>query len=514
MPRVASALKAQLAQPWPLVTVGTEQLRVMNYCYATKLYRDYLHCAHVNPALEFLGDKLGSPASSHGHSVAFKEAGYTGKDDKRKRADDAGRHEMVLGVDADAIEIAHELGHVLGMVHEQVRNDRDERVKYECCNVQGYADALSKAVAVESLSEADAHRRLCEDHDFALKHSFMGSQFAKNPRGKTHDESGEFDMDSIMLYGSDVFAEPACDTHASKCPLLNFRYCFETAKTKDALTCNGNFWKALAMWLKALSHPSEANGHSLAWQEANNGEMDTAKYKTHYCYNDLRDINEALGMVWNDQVPKDTLIIRAVVDATQSKATVGYKGVSKGKHPHELVIGTKASTSVIAHEIGHVMGMVHEHNRNDRDEYVRFNCHNVRGFYDALGRAMSARVPPAEARKHLCEDRDFATQYGFNSPGFLKNEPLSGNSGKWGALDEPGGYDIDSIMHYSSYAFGDIAACTSSQDYCPLLEIQKDAQGNEIGTRRIPRPEEPSKGDAAWVKRNYCYPADADCSRR
>jgi len=58
---------------------------------------------------------------------------------------------------------------VFGMVHEQVRNDRDEYVKYECRNVQGYADALSKAMATEGISEAETHRRLCEDCDFALK---------------------------------------------------------------------------------------------------------------------------------------------------------------------------------------------------------------------------------------------------------------------------------------------------------------------------------------------------------
>ena len=151
-PRAASALKAQLAQPWPLVDTGTEQLHVIKYCYATKLYRDYLHCSRVNPALKIWAEKLGAPAAQHGHSVAFKEAGYAGRDGKRKRAycyssyehgkggkwnknvdkdtlaiyldptfdgarattgwsagEEPGRHEMVLGVDADPVEIAHEV---------------------------------------------------------------------------------------------------------------------------------------------------------------------------------------------------------------------------------------------------------------------------------------------------------------------------------------------------------------------------------------------------------------------
>lgn len=122
------------------------------------------------------------------------------------------------------------------------------------------------------------------------------------------------------------------------------------------------------------------------------------------------------------------------------------------------------------------------------------------------------RIPPAEARRRLCEDREFATQYGFDSPAFIKNEVLSNDPGRWGALDEPGGYDIDSIMHYASYAFGDLDACRVSHDHCPLLRIERDNQGNEIGTRLIGMPRKPSSGDIAWAKRNYCWPADADCS--
>lgn len=108
------------------------------------------------------------------------------------------------------------------MVHEQVRSDRDEHVKYECRNVQGYAAALAKTMAAEHLPLPEAHRRLCEDRDFALQFGFMGSQFTKNPRGKRHDEPGGFDLSSIMLYGSDVFADPACDADASKCTLLKY----------------------------------------------------------------------------------------------------------------------------------------------------------------------------------------------------------------------------------------------------------------------------------------------------
>ncbi|KAF9691533.1 hypothetical protein EKO04_010351 [Ascochyta lentis] len=262
----ASELKAGLAQPWPLITVGDRRLRVVKYCYATKIYRDYLHCQFVMPAFTVWSNKLGYPASAQtGHSLGWEEAkdGNEGAK-KRKRqycynnykhgddvgtwnplvdadtlvialdptitggrakvgynalSNEPGRHQLVLGVDTDVEAIAHELGHVFGMVHEQHRNDRDEHVLYECKNVQGYNTALAKAM-VEGLSEAEAHTKLCEDRTFAVKHDFFGSEFTKNPAGKIHDEPGGFDLDSIMLYPSYGFANPSCDADKTKCPLL------------------------------------------------------------------------------------------------------------------------------------------------------------------------------------------------------------------------------------------------------------------------------------------------------
>jgi hypothetical protein len=140
---------------------------------------------------------------------------------------------------------------------------------------------------------------------------------------------------------------------------------------------------------------------------------------------------------------------------------------------------------------------------------VRFNCHNVEGYYDALGRAMSRGLSASEAKRRLCEDFDFAREYNFNSVAFIKNDRLSNDPKQWGKLDEEGGYDIDSIMHYASYAFGDLSECYQNKDNCPLLRIRKDASGKEIGTALIGVPDHVSQGDIAWVKKYYCWPAVA-----
>lgn len=128
---------------------------------------------------------------------------------------------------------------------------------------------------------------------------------------------------------------------------------------------------------------------------------------------------------------------------------------------------------------------------------MRFNCHNVEGYADALGRAMSRGLSASEAKRRLCEDFEFAREYNFNSVAFIKNDRLSNDKEKWGTLEEEGGYDIDSIMHYASYAFGDLPECYRDKDNCPLLRIKKDAEGKEIGMALIGVPDHVSQGDVA-----------------
>jgi hypothetical protein len=127
---------------------------------------------------------------------------------------------------------------------------------------------------------------------------------------------------------------------------------------------------------------------------------------------------------------------------------------------------------------------------------------------------MSRGLSAAEAKRRLCEDFEFAREYKLKSVAFIKNDRLSNDPKQWDNLDEEGGYDIDSIIHYASYTFSDVQKCWKDKDNCPLLRIRKDAQGNNIGTALIGMPEHVSQGDIAWVKKYYCWPAvaDQDCT--
>lgn len=55
----ASQIRAGLTQPWPLITRGNQKRRLIKYCYATKIYRDYLHCDKIMPGFTLWSIKLG-----------------------------------------------------------------------------------------------------------------------------------------------------------------------------------------------------------------------------------------------------------------------------------------------------------------------------------------------------------------------------------------------------------------------------------------------------------------------
>jgi hypothetical protein len=95
-----------------------------------------------------------------------------------------------------------------------------------------------------------------------------------------------------------------------------------------------------------------------------------------------------------------------------------------------------------AHEIGHVLGMVHEHTRADRDEWVRFRCENV-----------NPACPNMPAGRTCCDTL-------FPTPGGLPEGCCLGK-GNFNKLKDwegdpaiTGDYDISSIMHYDEYGFG------------------------------------------------------------
>ena len=60
-----------------------------------------------------------------------------------------------------------------------------------------------------------------------------------------------------------------------------------------------------------------------------------------------------------------------------------YIGRIRDSNGQELSIGTNCAVlSVIVHEVLHALGFIHEHTRQDRDDYVIINATNIQSGKD------------------------------------------------------------------------------------------------------------------------------------
>ena len=157
---------------------------------------------------------------------------------------------------------------------------------------------------------------------------------------------------------------------------------------------------------------------------------------------------------WNSRFPgvlvkrtnqSDYVIIRFLAGVCQSP--VGRKGGIQF-----IDIDNSCSTGNIVHEIGHVLGLRHEHTRYDRNSFVKITAANI--------------LPGKE--------NNFA-------------QPAAGDSINIGA------YDFGSIMHYPSNAF---AVDPTKDTITPLMPLPA---GVVMGQRNAL-----SAGDETGVRNRYC----------
>lgn len=66
-------------------------------------------------------------------------------------------------------------------------------------------------------------------------------------------------------------------------------------------------------------------------------------------------------------------------DDTRPNVNLSYVGVVGGNQP--IYLTRTCSAGAVMHEIGHAVGLVHEHSRNDRDSYVTIHYNNIEDEY-------------------------------------------------------------------------------------------------------------------------------------
>ncbi|KAI0577866.1 hypothetical protein PtrEW4_007762 [Pyrenophora tritici-repentis] len=193
-------------------------------------------------------------------------------------------------------------------------------------------------------------------------------------------------------------------------------YCFtEEFDRKNVRSVVEN---TMAKWIEYLGGPAGSDTrHALSFQERKNNQG-----KPLYCSTG-GDCN-----TWNLAVPQDTVAI-------------------------EYTEGTSWGAS-----------MAHEHNRPDRDTYIRVDYHRLADWPDCWNRARSAEGDRI-TEDGLCLDMYHAIKYGYSCSAYIIN------------LVEPGwpitsmiGYALSSIMHYPSVNGDATEECRMNGDGCALEE--------------------------------------------
>lgn len=162
-----------------------------------------------------------------------------------------------------------QIDHILGMLHEQCRYDRDGYVVFRCDMLVGYKDAL---IAASTAGHADAAEHLCTEQAFAKRFGFeAGAQYIKNDAFQFMTapimDEGPFDLGSIMLYPSNAYAvDPACWERNDKsvCPLVAARFGTTWPISVNVAPSNGDvaFVKTWYKWIEEPPQPPTGRGSS------------------------------------------------------------------------------------------------------------------------------------------------------------------------------------------------------------------------------------------------------------
>ncbi|KAK5119449.1 hypothetical protein LTR85_007549 [Meristemomyces frigidus] len=280
------------------------------------------------------------------------------------------------------------------------------------------------------------------------------------------------------------------------------RYCFKDERSRGNLQSTVD--QAVARWAHALS-------------PASNLEIGFDHDDTPLC-TDPRIRPDAL--VISDESTDDN----ANWFDCDTKSTTGYlygSSDTRGRHTLEfchLKPGDEDATGAVAvqammHELGHVMGLAHEHQRKDRGNVLRFVCSNIEGYDEAVTKALADEevlfdddLDDKDRTSLICGDATFAQHYFPAALSFIRGDfmqtPTDDN--RWQYYGASPTLDTESIMIYNS----DLGAKKPGTDnYKDWVMYQKGSRKPVwTGGDRDPTKCAPSAGDIERVKQLYPLP--------
>ncbi|KAG9191721.1 hypothetical protein G6011_10455 [Alternaria panax] len=267
-------------------------------------------------------------------------------------------------------------------------------------------------------------------------------------------------------------------------------YCYHTQEARETVLPILHI--AIETWMSYLGVASKEAGHAISFKEHS-----TSDGEPIYCTPDREKSDE-----WNSALPHETLAIFWGGDKMGWSADVGLQPSQETPWENRLYVGDENCFHCAIHELGHVMGMIHEHQRSDRDTYIKVQYENIRDFEECWGRA-KAKGDAKVTRSNICSNIRYALEYKCLCSAFIKG--ITGSLLPLFTLDP---YDMYSIMHYESSS-GGTTQCPNyeseeSSNHCPI-QVYIDYEDHDKGLTMLVPNLRPSDQDIKWVKHVYPY---------
>ncbi|KAI4948046.1 hypothetical protein J4E91_006039 [Alternaria rosae] len=275
-------------------------------------------------------------------------------------------------------------------------------------------------------------------------------------------------------------------------------YCYYNEHDRDA--AHEVIEAAINKWMSYIGPPGKESGHAINFEEL----LD--KGQPVYCYEpNPNDSDPDFPWFYNKHLTNEIVTIMVNKGAAGWGAGVGLR--ADQSHPWGNMFYVPDTGELVnvewaaMHELGHVMGMAHEHQRADRDDYIVVKPELLDDFEQCYERAhaKNARV----TKENVCASLRYA----------LRNECvckdiIKGMAEFYLPLFSFDKYDIDSIMHYPS-ALGGTVNCqlySGEEDTaeCPI-QVYKNFEDHSQGTTKLKPNLKPSAQDIAWVKKVYAW---------